>query len=217
MRCICCPRPVSGDAGGLADKDYYRAEAWTELAAINNDFWFGKTLAGKPTQALLDQARDFWEARLADTRWVDLAPERVAYVFGQAENTPCGILLQTEDGKPKSIMMRGTPHGDGSVTWKSGRIPNLPDERCWTMPADHMGLTSTARYFADIEALLSRGVPLRLGRLPVSRGEQERAPLLSYRAGPPPALSVTRKSPVSHWAGAHGRCHDASAPRWRWR
>ena len=180
------PAPGFEDAGGLADKDYYRAEAWTELAAINNDFWFGKTLAGKPTQALLDQARDFWGA-LADTRWVDLAPERVAYVFGQAENTPCGILLQTEDGKPKSIMMRGTPYGDGSVTWKSGRIPNLPDERCWTMPADHMGLTSTARYFADIEALLSRGVPLRLGRLPVSRGEQERAPLLSYRAGPPPA------------------------------
>ena len=180
------PAPGFEDSAGVAETDYYRAEAWTGLAAINNDFWFGKTLAGKPTQTLLDQARDFWRA-LADTRWVDLAPERIAYVFGQAENTPCGILLQTEDGKPKSIMMRGTPCGDGSVTWKSGRIPNLPDERCWAMPVDHMGLTSTSKYFADIESLLSRGVPLRLGRLPVSRGEQERAPLLSYRAGPPPA------------------------------
>ncbi|ENO87204.1 CHAT domain-containing protein [Thauera linaloolentis] len=180
------PAPGFEDTGGTAEKDYYRAEAWSELAEINNDFWFGRRLAGKPAQAALDEAAAFWR-EMADTRWVDLAPDRVAYVFGQADNTPCGILLQRQDGKPKSIMMRGTPHGDGSVTWKSGRIPNLPDERCWYMPADHMGLTSTGRHFGDIEALLDKGVPLRLGRLPVSRGEEARAPLLSYRAGPPPA------------------------------
>lgn len=85
--------------------------------------------------------------------------------------------------------MRGTPHGDGSVTWKSGRIPNLPDERCWTMPADHMGLTSTARYFADIEALLSRGVPLRLGRLPVSRGGSRNAHLAELSRRPAAGVS----------------------------
>ena len=180
------PAPGFEDTAGAAEKDFYQAEVWAELAEINNDFWFGKKLAGKPTQKLLDEARSFWRD-VADTHWVDLAPERIAYVFGQAENTPCGILLQTEDGKPKNIIMRGTPYGDGSVTWKSGRIPNLPDERCWTIPADHMGLTSTRKYFADIEALLSQGVPLRLDRLPVSRGEEERAPVLSYRAGPPPA------------------------------
>ena len=179
------PAPGFEDTGGLADKDYYRAEVWSELAAINNDFWFGRQLAGKPGQALLDEAAAFWR-ELADTRWVDLAPERVAYVFGQADNTPCGILLQTEDGKPRSILMRGTPSGDGSVTWQSGRIRNLPDERYWTMPVDHMGLTSTPKYFADISAMLETGMPIRLGRLPVSRGEEAQAPLLSYRAGPPP-------------------------------
>ena len=180
------PAPGFEDTAGVAEKDYYRAGVWAELAAINNDFWFGKRLAGKPAQAVLDEAAAFWR-ELADTRWVDEAPDRVAYVFGQADNTPCGILIQTEGGKPKSILMRGTAHGDGSVTWKSGRIPNLPDERCWTMPADHMGLTSTSKYFADIESLLVRGAPLRLGRLPVSRGEEAQAPVLSYRAGPPPA------------------------------
>ena len=180
------PAPGFEDTAGLADKDYYRAEVWTELAAINNDFWFGRQLAGKPTQAMLDEATAFWR-ELADTRWVDLAPERVAYVFGKADNTPCGILLQTEDGKPKNIIMRGTPDGDGSVTWKSGRIPNLPDERCWAMPVDHMGLTSTGKYFADITAMLDKGMPIRLDRLAVSRGEDAQAPLISYRAGPPPA------------------------------
>ncbi|WP_341647951.1 hypothetical protein [Thauera humireducens] len=74
------------------------------------------------------------------------------------------------------MVMRGTPFGDGSVTWQSGRLPGLPDERYWMMPADHMGLTSTPKFFADIESLLADGAPLRLGRLPVSRGEELAAP-----------------------------------------
>jgi CHAT domain-containing protein len=180
------PAPGFEDTAGAAAKDYYRAETWEELAAINDDFWFGRHLAGKPAQAVLDEAAAFWRA-VGDTRWIEHAPDRVAYVFGQADNTPCGILLQTRGGQPAGVMMRGTTQGDGSVTWKSGRIPNLPDERCWYMPVDHAALTRTERYFDEIESLLVKGVPVKLGRLPVSRGEEARAPVISYRPGPPPA------------------------------
>ncbi|HRP66152.1 MAG TPA: CHAT domain-containing protein [Thauera sp.] len=179
------PAPDFVDTGGPAAKDYYRAQTWSELAAINNDFWFGRRLAGKPNQALLDMARGFWKT-IADTRWVAHAPERIAYVFGKADNTPCGLLLLDEGSRP-FVRMRGTPHGDGSVTWASGRLPGLPDERCWYMAADHMGLTSTTEHFADIDALLVQGTPRRLGRLPVSRSDEAREPLRAYRAGPPPA------------------------------
>ncbi|WP_270068903.1 DUF7379 domain-containing protein [Thauera sp. WB-2] len=179
------PAPGFVDSGGVAPKDYYRAETWAELGAINDDFWFGRRLAGKPTQRVLDKARAFWTA-VADTGWVAQAPERIAYVFGNADNTPCGLVLLDEGSRP-FVRMRGTPHGDGSVTWASGRLAGLPDERCWHMAADHMGLTSTADHFADIEALLTRGTPLRLGRLPLSRSETARVPVRDYRAGPPPA------------------------------
>lgn len=195
------PAPGFEDTGGAAERDYFRAETWPELAAINDDFWFGRRLAGKPAQGLLDDAVGFWRD-VADTHWVAEAPERIAYVFGQADNTPCGILVRTEDGKPRNVVMRGTPFGDGSVTWQSGRLPGLPDERYWMMPADHMGLTSTPKFFADIESLLADGAPLRLGRLPVSRGEELAAPLLSYRAGPPPAYPTDAEI-VSRVLGGH--------------
>lgn len=179
------PAPGFVDTGGVAPKDYYRADTWRELAEINHDFWFGRRLAGKPAQRVLDKAQAFWSA-IADTGWVAQAPERIAYVFGKADNTPCGLLLLDEGSRP-FVRMRGTPNGDGSVTWASGRLPGLPDERCWFMPADHMGLTSTTEYFADIDALLVQGAPRRLGRLPVSRSDEAREPVRDYRAGPPPA------------------------------
>jgi hypothetical protein len=70
------------------------------------------------------------------------------------------------------------------VTWAAGDLPGLPAERKWLMPVDHMGLTSTRRYFEDIDALLVTGNPRSLARLPASRGEGA-AEVRSYRAGPP--------------------------------
>ena len=180
------PAPNFVDTAGPARDDYYAAATWTRLAAINDDFWFGRALGGRPAQAQLQAAAEFWQA-VADTRWIQRAPDRVAYVFGQADNTPCGILVQRDGDKEIGVVMRGTPNGDGSVTWQSGRLPGLGEERCWYMPVDHMGLTSTSRYFGEIQALLGQGQANRLGRLPVSRGDEEAAPLRTYRAGPPPA------------------------------
>ncbi|WP_374475164.1 CHAT domain-containing protein [Zoogloea sp.] len=168
-------------APGQADTfDYYKENTWTDLAAHNNDFWFGSELGGKPKQAVLDEAKAFWE-KVADTEWVRKAPDRIAYIYGQSNNTPCGIIKQKGEG---SIVLRGTPAGDGSVTWASGHLPGLPANRSWLMPVDHMGLTSTETHFEEIESLLAHGTPRKLGPLPVSRGGDANV-VREYRAGPP--------------------------------
>lgn len=177
------PAPGFVDADGRPPRDFYERSTWDALAALNDDFWFGKALCGRPSQARLNEARDTWAA-IADTRWVGSAPERIAYVFGQADNTPCGVLEQSRNGKPVGLVMRGTPQGDGSVTWAAGDLPGLPPECKWLMPADHMGLTSTRSHFEDIDALLVTGSPRKLARLPTSRGDGA-AEVRSYRAGPP--------------------------------
>lgn len=177
------PAPGFADTGNLNARDYYNREVWDRLSAINNDFWFGRKLGGKPTPEVLQAARDFWLS-VADTSWVRKAPDRIAYVFGQSDNTPCGLLEQTDGGKLIGFALRGTPEGDGSVTWASGHLADLPAERKWLMPVDHMGLTSTEKYFDEIDALLTRGSPRKLVSLPVSRGDGS-ASVRTYRAGPP--------------------------------
>ncbi len=186
------PAPGFEDTGGPALTDFYQAQSWTDLARINDDFWFGRNLGGRPAQAMLKQARDFW-LQMADTSWLDSEPDRVAYVYGKGDNTPCGLQLNLEKNEAAGVRMLGTPNGDGSVTWQSGRLPRLPDERYWYMPVDHGGLVGTPQYFGEIAAMLAKGVPEKLGRLPVSRSEEARAPLISYRAGPPPAYPTDQE------------------------
>lgn len=210
------PEPGFKDSTGLAARDYFDPATWSELAENNNDFWFGKKLGGKPSDADLKNARAFWK-ELRDPQDNEdkadkarpIAPiDRVAYIFGQADNTPCGIRASD-----KGIEMLGTPHGDGSVTWKSGRLDWLPDERCWLMPVDHLGLTSTRRYFDDLVELLASGSSTRLGRLPAARGTASAAaPLRAYQPGPIPGFP-SEPQLLAALFGAHRRALAPGARR----
>lgn len=183
------PRPGFVDAGpswqredapaGDGRHGYLDGALWPALAELNRDRWFGDHIAGRPNPDALAAALDLWQAVLAGND----APQpldRVNYVFGKAGNTPCGLAL--EGGRLKMV---GTPEGDGSVSWASGRLDNLPDEQCWFMPADHGGLTNTPEHFAAIADLLHSGTTSRLGRLPALRGAA--AATIVYDA-PPPVL-----------------------------
>ena len=44
--------------------------------------------------------------------------------------------------------MLGTAQGDGSVSWASGKLADIPDSRCWLMPVGHQALAGTATYSA---------------------------------------------------------------------
>jgi len=194
------PQPGFTDTAGAAAKDYFKPATWPELAQNNNDFWFGKKLGGTPAEADLKAAAAFW-ALVGDHQGAakPIEPvDRVAYVYGQADNTPCGIKVSKS-----GIEMLGTPHGDGSVTWASGRLDWLPENRCWSMPVDHMGLTSTGAYFDDIVELLATGSATRLGRLPVSRGATA-APVRPYQPGPMPGYPSEAEL-VTRLVGGHSR------------
>ena len=178
------PQPGFEDTAGRATENYYDPTTWRKLADKNNDFWFGKRLGGKPTDKDLVRAEDFWK-KVGDQQGAAMSIEpvdRVAYIYGQSDNTPCGIRVGAS-----RIEMLGTAYGDGSVTWESGRLAWLPNERCWYMPVDHMGLTSTSHYFEDIVELLTTGSSTRLQRLPVSRGATA-APVRPYQPGPAPGF-----------------------------
>ncbi|MCC4115852.1 CHAT domain-containing protein [Aromatoleum toluclasticum] len=173
------PRPGFADAGSTLHDDWLLAPIWPEAAKANRDRWFGDGIGGQPDAATLAAARGLWEMALA-TNDAPQPVERVSYVFGQAENTPCGTT--NEGGR---IKLLGTPQGDGSVSWASGRLANLPAEQYWHMPVDHGALTGTEEYFPAVTDLLQTGTTSRLGRLPAARGTA--APTAAYDA-PPPVL-----------------------------
>ncbi|MEN8808264.1 MAG: CHAT domain-containing protein, partial [Desulfobacterales bacterium] len=180
------PRPDFRDAGGAQADDYYTQAPWQDFRRDNRDRWFGDGICGLPTRDVLDEARALWEGGVTEKRadgvgWRHrpiLPADRVAYVFGQAENTPCGVKVEGN-----RVVMVGTSEGDGSVTWESGRLDSLPENRCWHMPVDHGSLTKTKRFFPSIFDLLEIGETPRLGRLPVTRGVEA---IRTYDAGPVP-------------------------------
>jgi pimeloyl-ACP methyl ester carboxylesterase len=173
------PRPGFQDSGGEHQEDnYFSATLWPRYRATNRDRWFGNGLVGAPAQEVLDQAAALWKDNVLGKANTVPDPDHVAYVFGLAENTPCGIRV--EGGRLKMV---GTSEGDGSVTWASGRLENLPPERCWHMPVAHGDLANSEEHLPAILDLLQTGETSRLGRLPVSRGV---AATRSYDAGPAP-------------------------------
>lgn len=172
------PRPGFMDTGQDQPEDYFDRSKWEQYRPRNKDRWFGDGQVGVPHAASLATARALWEEDLRDAGDGMPKPEHVAYVFGQAELTPCGLRI--EAGRLKLV---GTPEGDGSVTWASGKLAWLPPERWWHMPAPHGNLADTAEHFPAILDLLQSGETNRLGRLPASRGV---APTRAYDAGPVP-------------------------------
>lgn len=176
------PAPGFIDSSGRPGLDYHDPATWQQLKSVHHDFWFGRELCGLPASAQLKRAGESWRA-LADTAWVQRHPDRVAYVFGKAPQTPCGLRLQRSSG----VLVLNTSRGDGAVTWASGRLPGLPEDRCWFMPVDHVGLTNCPLYFGEVEALLLNGTPLRLGRLPVSRAGDDDEAVTERGSVPPPA------------------------------
>lgn len=202
------PAPGFIDSSGRPGLDYHDPATWRQLKSLHHDLWFGRELCGVPADRLLDQARARWQA-LADTRWAQRHPDRVAYVFGKASQTPCGLRLQQGSG----LLVLNTTRGDGAVTWASGRLPGLPEDRYWYMPVDHLGLTACPAYFGEVEALLLHGTPLRLGRLPATRGEEgaEDGEAVTERANLPPQAYPSPDELVARLLGASPR--PAQRPR----
>ena len=163
------PRPGFADTGSeprIASNEYYAVNTWKELMKQITDRWHGDGICGVPAEKLLSGAESFWNDVLPGNEIAN--PERVIYVFGQSDKTPCGVQ-RSAGGKLKLLF---TADGDGSVTWASGRLDNLDvDTRCWYMPVEHGDLTGAAEYFPAIVDLLEKGSTEKLSRLPRQRGK----------------------------------------------
>ncbi|HET7528296.1 MAG TPA: CHAT domain-containing protein, partial [Burkholderiaceae bacterium] len=165
------------DGGGIFD--YQKERTWLDFAPKVSDFWFGNGRVGKPSQAVLDSAAWLWTQDGMARPSLPPEYERISsYVFGVAPNTPCGV--REEGGR---LRMVGTPHGDGTVSWESGRIGGI-GQFFW-MPARHGDLLATKEYFPALVELLTTGATSRLATAPpVSRAIEAPQPV-AYDAGPP--------------------------------
>jgi CHAT domain-containing protein len=165
--------------GGLDRQDFQDSATWRSYQKKVFDLWFGNGQSATPEQEQLDAGSWLWQQDGAATPALPEAYEpKSSYVFGVARNTPCGI--REEKGRLKMV---GTTQGDGTVSWRSGRIGNIG--AYYYMPAKHGDLPSTREYFSALGQLLHTGATGGLLRSPpVVRGDEQARPVV-YDAGPP--------------------------------
>ena len=168
-----------GQADGGEFHDYQQAATWEGFVPKVKDFWFGNGQVGRPAQEVLDSAAWLWRQDGMPRPSLPAEYEKLAiYVFGVARNTPCGV--REEGGRLKMV---GTSHGDGTVTWESGRIGGVG--QFFYMPAEHGDLPATKEYFPALKQLLITGTSNLLPTTPPAVRAIEQPQPVAYDAGPP--------------------------------
>ncbi|HMC16776.1 MAG TPA: hypothetical protein VKI18_14155, partial [Albitalea sp.] len=202
------PKPGFVDTGNDTSANYFDPAVWGGYKKDMRDLWFGDGIGALPSAAVLNSAQWLWSQ---DGKARPALPAKheakVAYVFGCAAKTPCGITRQGSTWK-----MLGTPHGDGSVTWDSGRIDGIG--QFFYMPAEHGALPDTAEYFDAITSLLEQGVGGNLMTSPpaVRGAAAELAPqVAAYDAGP--VLHPTDTELAGGLFGGNKRLRSRERPR----
>lgn len=173
-------RESAGGANATSISDYLQPKVWAQLRSQVFDFWFGDGKVGVPAQGACDEARTLW--RLPGFKEPEVpggGRDKVIYVCGKADNTPCGIV--DVGGRVKMV---GTPEGDGSVSWASGRIGGI--DSVYLMDAAHGDLAASEAHFEALTQMLSDGSTQRLPQgwpSAAARGEAAPAAVI-YDAGP---------------------------------
>jgi hypothetical protein len=186
------PRPgfvdmFQGQPEGGELHDYGRAQTWAGFRPLVKDFWFGNGVVARVDQATLDEASWLWQedARQGNVPALPASyAARSAYVFGVAPNTPCGLRAGPGNTGLKLV---GTPHGDGTVTWASGRIDGFGKH--FYLPAAHGDLLATKTSFDALLELITTGDTARLATTPPAVRDIAAPRPVSYDAGPPQATS----------------------------
>ncbi|MBL8533451.1 MAG: CHAT domain-containing protein [Betaproteobacteria bacterium] len=184
------PRPGFDDAAGRNGQfaDYYDPQLWPSFRDRNRDFWFGNGIVGAPTGDALGDAGRIWSAspEFAEGRLPSRHRENIVYVCGVAEKTPCGVRLEGDRWK-----MLSCAEGDGTVTWRSGLIGGLEENRnVYFLRAEHGALADTEEAFPALVELLAEGKPRATDVLTVTRPAARTAgEVLAYEPGPVPLPS----------------------------
>ncbi|HET9587352.1 MAG TPA: CHAT domain-containing protein [Anaerolineales bacterium] len=127
----------------------------------------GKYAWVKPLQKDLDEAKKF-QAILKARKITEQDP--IVYLAGNAPGAPVAVDL-ADNGE---VIFRGTNEGDGTVTWRSGILPELKN-RTWYMSAAHGDMPNHRESFPAIYDLLQKGKTARLSTVPppVARGAED--------------------------------------------
>ncbi|WP_051244478.1 CHAT domain-containing protein [Azohydromonas australica] len=197
------------DPGKDPRYDFLKSSTWSGLQPLLKDFWFGDGRMAVPEQDALTEGSWLWRQDSAEAtatkKPLALPKEyesKSVYVFGVASNTTCGVM---DDGG--RLKLKGTTRGDGTVTWRSGRIGNVG--RHYYMPAEHGNLCDTSEYFGALLELLVDGSTTALSEAPpVVRAAEADAPLV-FDAGPPTVLGDAALAA----AAVGGKARTALQPR----
>lgn len=138
---------------GIVDmlpEQFFDANNWTNLKD-----------AKVPEQGLLVTAKKL----RADLTSKAVDPERMVYVAGTSDTTPCEVKV--ENGR---TVIYGTPRGDGRVTYDLGLLPGV---RTWYIDAVHGDMADSEGDFPAFVELLEKGETQRLRVEPhVQRGAE---------------------------------------------
>ncbi|MDZ5460710.1 CHAT domain-containing protein [Azohydromonas lata] len=169
-------------------RNFMLSTTWDDLKPTVKDFWFGDGRMAVPLQQALTEGGWLWsqdnggQPRSEPPSLPAAYAPKAIYVFGVALNTTCGLVV--ENGRLK---LQGTPRGDGTVTWASGRIGNVGQH--YFMPAEHGNLCDTREHFSALAELLVKGSTAALAQTPpVTRAAEPQGPVV-FDAGPPAVLS----------------------------
>ena len=97
-------------------------------------------------------------------------PQRMLYVAGKAEATPCLIRFDHDSAKDRRVRIEATAAGDGRVPWATG-IPDELQSKTYFTETEHGSLASDESIFDALYDLLNAGNTTKLPKTaPVSRG-----------------------------------------------
>ncbi|MEK8051997.1 CHAT domain-containing protein [Ideonella sp. DXS22W] len=181
------PRPgfidEAAQLGGAGQQlpDYFRTDVWDTFRREIKDLWFGTGVVAQLSKQALDEGGWLWRQGPAATSLPTGFEDRTFYVHGVASSTACGIVKR--NGR---WQMLATPHGDGTVSWPSGKLGGIG--QYYYMPASHGALADTAEYFEAIASLISTGQSGNLLTSPPRARDTTGAEItqpVAYDAGPP--------------------------------
>jgi CHAT domain-containing protein len=138
------------------EQDFSRPEFWQDLRQALGADW-------QPAPAdALHQARETWDL----LRGAAPDPRHMVYVAGHQEATVADYRLEAgaDPVGPKRLTFLATAQGDGTVTWRSGLLPEVP---VWYVEdTAHDALCTQRSAFPGYLDLLTTGKTERLSAVP---------------------------------------------------
>ena len=158
--------------------DVYQAETWRSLLEHDRDRArgvFGAKVATSKTAGIEWPVPD--AAQLAEALTVQqllqaspIDPQRMIYVAGRADATPCDVSIDLSASAKKRIRIDATSFGDGRVPWDTG-IPEELKHKTYYVESEHGDLANSQETFDGLLDLLNAGATTKLSQAPpVRRG-----------------------------------------------